>query len=833
MSLPLSHAGGSVDGISAALDLRFASSLSLTSTSGITPSFSRASSGTYFGSDGLLKYAPYNLVQYSEQFNDAYWLKYNSPTITANTTETLAPNGTNTAEKIVSGTTAETDIYKIGLYSGSAAITFSIYAKAGTVNFFGIGFNAGATDYTVNFDLTNGTSNQRNLSGYTGASALITSVGNGWYRCSLTVTNPSVLTGVYIYCCANSLTTSATTSGNSTYLWGAQLEIASTLGTYVPTTNATNSAPRFDHTYNGTSWVSRGLLVEEQRTNVCTYSEDFTNGVWTKTRSSISSNVTAAPNGTSTADKLIEGASSTTHLVTFTTVTGGVFSVFAKASERSWIALQQNLSGNYCYFNLSSGSVGSASGATGSITSVGNGWYRCSIAVTSASSIWDIFLATGDNGASYTGDGTSGVFLWGAQIENGSFPTSYIPTTTAAVTRSADVCQITGSDFTSFWNASEGSFVTEADSIGYATTGSDRYIVAFNSGGNANIAHAIFLPTTGLTFDVYNSAIQARISNTQPNAGDLFKLASCYKANDFASTLNGGAVQTDTSGTVPTITNVGIGHYPSFNQYANCHIARLRYFNKRLTNTNLRYLSGGPKSFMPDQILGLQLWVDASDSSTLYTDSALTTLAVADGDPIGGWKDKSGNNRHALQSDGLKKPALKLAVKNGKNGIYFSQAAQQFFQFSARIIDLTDLFFVLRKDAVTNNSFICRDNIANDRDGISFPDSSASGSMQIQKGNLGNGSTLTGPTVSTNQYYVISAKADGTNRSLQASDSLVATATNPDKIIVGELANYHFAPPLYCLKGHILEVIFYTSNLSVGDISMVRSYLNAKWAVTP
>jgi hypothetical protein len=237
--------------------------------------------------------------------------------------------------------------------------------------------------------------------------------------------------------------------------------------------------------------------------------------------------------------------------------------------------------------------------------------------------------------------------------------------------------------------------------------------------------------------------------------------------------------------------------------------------------------------FTPASISGLQLWLDADDSSTLYTDSTLATLAVSDGDVIGGWKDKSGNNRHALQSDGLKKPALKLAVKNGKNGIYFLQAAQQFLQFSARIIDLTDLFFVVRKDAVTDKSFICRDNIATDKDGINFNDSSASGSMQIQKGNLGNGSAVTGPTVSTNQYYVISAKADGTNRSLRASDSLVATAANPDKIIVGELANYHFAPPQYCLKGHMLEVIFYTSNLSAGDISMVRSYLNAKWAVTP
>jgi len=90
---------------------------------------------------------------------------------------------------------------------------------------------------------------------------------------------------------------------------------------------------------------------------------------------------------------------------------------------------------------------------------------------------------------------------------------------------------------------------------------------------------------------VYNSTLQSRLSYTQPNAGDSFKLASGYKANDFAATLNGSAVQTDTSGTVPTSTNVGIGHYPGFGQYANCHIAELIYYPARLTNTKLQQLS--------------------------------------------------------------------------------------------------------------------------------------------------------------------------------------------------------------------------------------------------
>jgi hypothetical protein len=297
-------------------------------------------------------------------------------------------------------------------------------------------------------------------------------------------------------------------------------------------------------------------------------------------------------------------------LVTFTTVTGGVFSVFAKASERSWIALQQNLPGNFCYFNLSSGSVGSASGATGSITSVGNGWYRCSIAVTSASSMWDIFVATGDNGASYTGDGTSGVFLWGAQVESGSFPTSYIPTTTAAVIRSADVCQITGTDFSGFWNASEGSFACEVNPLG-GNTVANQGIVTANDGTLSNVLGQIrnvqntngdygaFCRASGTT----TMAIVRAAGSTQ--VGVTFRAATGFKANDCADSLNGGAVITDSTVTIPTVNRLTIGDFHTgANTILNGHIARLRYFNTRLANQTLVQLSGGINNLVYKSITG-------------------------------------------------------------------------------------------------------------------------------------------------------------------------------------------------------------------------------------
>lgn len=373
-------------------------------------------------------------------------------------------------------------------------------------------------------------------------------------------------------------------------------------GTYfnssgVLTTAAINE-PRFDHVYDGTNWVSKGLLVEEQRVNYVKYANDLSTNWTNEGGATREYNSIVSPDGGTNATKVNVAVSNFSGIYQTPLLNAGsgiyTYSIFAKKGTKDWLWILNTAGagGTSTNFNISNGTIGTVnSGYSATITNCGNGWYRCTLTTTTSTlSFFQFGFSDANNSVQPASTGYS--YVYGAQIELGSFATSFITNNSASsVTRSADVCQITGGDFTSFWNASEGSFVTEGDSIGYATTGSDRYIIAFNSSGNANISHAIFLPTTGLTFDVYNSAIQARISNTQPNAGVVFKLASAYKVNDFAASLNGGAVQTDTSGTVPTINNVGIGHYPSFNQYANCHIARLRYFNTRLTNSKLQELS--------------------------------------------------------------------------------------------------------------------------------------------------------------------------------------------------------------------------------------------------
>jgi hypothetical protein len=189
----------------------------------------------------------------------------------------------------------------------------------------------------------------------------------------------------------------------------------------------------FSRASDATRVQSNGL-IEKVRTNLLTYSEDFTNGAWLKTNASVTADATTAPNGTTTADKIVATAISANHFLTRgSTVLNGehTFSVFAKESEYSLLRIVDLFSGIYSTtYNLS---TGTASGTGAAIQNVGSGWYRCSVTFTSSgSTVQNGFIGIPLSSINYTGDGTSGIFVWGAQLETGVL-TDYIPTTTAAV----------------------------------------------------------------------------------------------------------------------------------------------------------------------------------------------------------------------------------------------------------------------------------------------------------------------------------------------------------------------------------------------------------------
>ena len=367
-----------------------------------------------------------------------------------------------------------------------------------------------------------------------------------------------------------------------------------------------SGVPRID--FDPVTLACKGLLVEEQRTNLLLRSEEFDNASWIKAATTITANAIASPDGATTTDKLIASAASAYHYAgqscTVLSNTVVTLSIYAKAGEYGYIHLQATPDGTnyiFCGFDLTAGTAGTpvnagnGSGAYGTITPVGGGWYRCTLTGIPSSTVANPLCAVYVHNASTTyslctGNGTSGLYIWGAQLEAGAFPTSYIPTVASQVTRAADVASMTGANFSSWYRADEGSFVVSADTL---TNNSLKNTVYLDNPASGYMSIKAGRPSgfTGFTVLDDAAALSADLSGSAYSANGVMTLALAYKANDFALSDRGGVVATDTSGSLPVgISAMGLGS-DLVGNYQNGHIRSLSYYPKRLTNAELQALS--------------------------------------------------------------------------------------------------------------------------------------------------------------------------------------------------------------------------------------------------
>lgn len=573
--------------------------------------FTRASTASYYDGKSVTK-AEENLLTQTQTFTT--WTQYFCSVTPNNAT---APDGTLTAGRL--NTTGTGQFIRLATSQAtSTTYTFSVYAKAGTSSWLVL------RNYPVNngtninawFNLTTGTTGTIQA-GY--SSAAITDAGNGWWRCSVTGTSLGTITNNLVDITSATADGAGVGTGNL-YLWGAQLEQRSSVSSYTPTTTQTitnyvptllssaNNVARFEH--NPSTGESLGLLIEDQRTNLLTYSVQFDNASWTKTRSSIIANTIVTPEGTLTGDKLFEDATaSNTHVIvqgiTQSTNITNTLSVYAKAAERSYIGLRitaDNTNYIFCGFNLSTGSTGTpenagnGSGATSTITSVGNGWYRVTLAGIHSSTVANpqgqVFIgntSTTFASMSYTGDGYSGVYIWGAQLEASSFASSYIPTVASQVTRSADSASMTGTNFSSWYRTDEGTLYSEYSIKGTAEsrsffvgdTTANNYIGTYNFNGTHNVNINI------------NATSEANFSSGSIALNSQFRSALAYARNDIALSGNGSIPATDLVANIPVVTGAYIGWtgIGSNTQYLNGTIKRVAYYPKRLSNTELQTIT--------------------------------------------------------------------------------------------------------------------------------------------------------------------------------------------------------------------------------------------------
>ncbi len=347
--------------------------------------------------------------------------------------------------------------------------------------------------------------------------------------------------------------------------------------------------PRITFARASTATYYDGKTFAKAEENLLTYSQDFANAAWNQINgASVTSNTSAttAPDGTETADVLLASGTSTPHYLrrTGVVVTGThTFSVYIKAGTSNYAQLfYVGDDTSFVNFDLSAGTVGTSGGtATGSIVSAGNGWYRC-ISVNTATTLVGAGVCIVDS-ASATRAQTltisTSVYLWGAQLEQGSFPTSYIPTTTTALTRAADAASMTGTNFSSWYRQDEGTMYAEYTLAARANKVNNIMNAVSLSDGTVNNRIRIFADSVG-ALEV------AQQVSMLPSISLVAKVSFAYKTNDFAGSANGGTVVTDTSGVLPVISQMQIGNLITTRDMVGT-IKRIAYYPRRVTNAQL------------------------------------------------------------------------------------------------------------------------------------------------------------------------------------------------------------------------------------------------------
>ena len=333
-------------------------------------------------------------------------------------------------------------------------------------------------------------------------------------------------------------------------------------------------------------------------------SEEFDNAFWAKQQSSVTANAITSPAGTITADKLVEDSSNNIHTA-YAFLTGLVaaqtysFSIYAKAAERTSFALDFRATGNgfRSVFDLAArtatgSAIGTGTLVSTSITALPNGWYRCVVTGSHPTDTSINITARLNNPAgtdSYTGDGTSGIYLWGAQLEAGAFPTSYIPTTSGTAPRNADVASITGTNFSGWYNQSEGTVFAEAAKLFNGADFNRKW--SLNDGSAANVL-AVYSNTN--RYEVARNILNGGVSNiVGATVGSLTASVKTCVGNNASGTqyaTNGQLSSLASASAVPVVNQIRIGS-EWYGAQLNGTIKRLTYWQTRLPNAVLQQIT--------------------------------------------------------------------------------------------------------------------------------------------------------------------------------------------------------------------------------------------------
>ena len=537
--------------------------------------FSRGSNlaATRVNSEGLIEKGRENLFLHSNDFSQGAWSQ-NTQGVTRTSSSVTDPDGGTDAWEIT--TTATTDTHRLGHNINSGLIkTISFYAKANGYDYVRVWSWSGGNTNSNYFYLSGDGSVGGN--GY-GGIRKIESLGDGWYRCQCLIDGANgdtiVISPSPDENIANSTNSYLGDGTSGIYLFQAQLEAGLVATDYIETGASTAQAgiledmPRLD--YSGGATCGH-LLLEPQRTNLVGYSElinpTIATSIWKQLgTNTFTSNYGIAPDGTQTSTRVqfvTANSSSQLYAIFNTSAADYTGSIYLKGSGI-----------------LKFGFYDNSSVLTDTITLTSE-WKRFDVtktlAATSGARFW-IY----PEGAGATQD----FEIWGAQCEQASYPTSYIPTYGASVTRGADSCTLLNTS--NIIGQTEGTLFFDAD-----FNIPDSYNISLSDSSSSNYISIDTTSDKAVFARVQSGGATQATINTSGNYfenGERLKCAIAYKANDFAFYINGTQIGTDTSGSVPATDDIRFARFNgSLAAYQN--INQVTLFNTRLSNDELASLT--------------------------------------------------------------------------------------------------------------------------------------------------------------------------------------------------------------------------------------------------
>jgi len=543
-------------------------------------SFDRGSNAaaTRVNSDGLIEKYRENFLTYSNNLNGSDW---GATRLFSITNGHSGYNGSNDAWLIIPNSSNNTHYANQVITSGNGVQTISVYAKASGYNYFSIR-DGSASDTYGRFDLATQTTS---TDGSNAIESKMVSVGNDWYRCSLTLNRTAGGSNGLIFYVNNVDSNKPAYVGDEVsgvYFQDFQLE-SGMVSTDVLTSGATTGKagvlidlPRINYDANG---ENGSLLLEPSRQQLFQYSEWFDNTYWARTGTGggiapiVTQNYAISPEGFKNASRVQFDTNGSTSTHRSGLVRDFAFTTGDKYAISCWVKSASG-SDEIFAFRIAGAQVGGEKTAT-------NEWQLFTETHTATATTTDNFgMQMRGNYSSQTSD----ILIYGMQLENATYGTSYIPNhgESGGVTRAADSCSVTG--VSDVIGQTEGTIFVDVNL--YARDSFTYFALAPNLGTTSSYI-GIGITTTAFSFEVLNSGVQVAYNYSNSSTGN-FKIAFAYKANDFVGYVNGTQVMTDTSGSVPACSQIGLNVYDKDQPLLYKQVA---LFNERLSNAELATLT--------------------------------------------------------------------------------------------------------------------------------------------------------------------------------------------------------------------------------------------------